>query len=663
MNRSREAIESAAADAEQIIVGTAGHIDHGKTALVKALTGVDADTLAEEKRRGITIELGFVFMETPDPRKHLVFIDVPGHERLIKTMVAGASSIDAALLVVAADEGVSAQTREHLDILRLLEVPAGVVALTKADLVDDERLAFVAQETRDSLADTFLSDAPIIPVSSVTGCGVEDIRSAVLALADRVRPRPDSGIFRMPVDRVFTMHGFGTVIAGTILSGSVAVADTIELFPDGMLAHVRGIQVHRQNTKRSNIGKRTAINLQDIEKERLRRGQCAAAPGSLTPTNRLDVRLRLMEHCRQSLKNRARLRLHLGTDEVICRLALLDREDLAPGAEAPVQLVLESPTVAVRSERFLVRTFSPQVTIGGGAVLDPLPPRHKRFDPATVEDLARLDRGLEEAVEQAFLKSGFIPRTPQQVALALAEREEEVTPAVEGLCQARRLVKIAASGEPSPPSASPQQTYLHADAFASLGQRLLTLIEEYYARHPYRLLMPLADLQSRFLRWAERPLLDAALADLRKAGRIYSQEGAVGLSGYEIPLKPSERQLAERIEAAFSGAGLAAPLEEEVRQHLGARPETFQSILTGLIDQGRLVRLSDKVTYHREHLDAARAMVTDHLKTHQRLSVAELRDQLGVSRKYALALMEYFDKVGLTRREGDAHVLKQPAGR
>ncbi len=344
-------------------------MDHGKTALVKALTGVDADTLAEEKRRGITIELGFVFMDVPPGTPQVVFIDVPGHEKLVRTMVAGASSLQGAMLVIAADEGVQPQTQEHADILRLLGVTQGVVALTKCDLVDAARLAQVTAEVHRFVARTSLATAPIVPVSAVSGDGVEDLRRALCELAATLPPRSGSGAFRMPVDRVFTLHGFGTVIAGTVLAGVVRPGDRVTVYPDQLEGRVRTVQVHGQTVGASGVGQRTALNIPDIPKESLRRGQCAAAPGSLTPTTRLDVRLLLLPGHLPELKHRDRLRVHVGTEEVIASVVLLDRDRLSGGDEAPAQLLLESPTVAVNGDRFVVRTLSPVMTVGGGVIL------------------------------------------------------------------------------------------------------------------------------------------------------------------------------------------------------------------------------------------------------------------------------------------------------
>ncbi len=638
----------------QVIIGTAGHIDHGKTALVKALTGIDADTLPEEKRRGITIELGFVFMETPGFDRQIVFIDVPGHEKLVRTMVAGASNIDAALLVIAADDGISPQTVEHLDILQLLGIETGIVALTKKDLVDQERIRELTNEIRNFVEGTFLADAPVIPVSSLTGDGVDQVKTALFSVAEKVRERPDSGVFRMPVDRVFTMPGFGIVVAGTILSGRLEVGEKVEIFPDGLVAKVRGIQIHNQSARESCIGRRTAINLQDVKKEQLRRGQCAGAPGSLTPTTRLDARLFLLKSAESELKNRSRLRLHIGTDEVICRVVLLDREKLLPGETGLAQFVLESPTVALPKDRFIVRTFSPLRTIGGGQVLDAAPSKHKRFDDEAVGGLEQLEGSLEYAVEQMFLKGGFAPRSAGEVATSLGEREDEVSKAIGYLRDAGNLLRIGAAT----PGAVPAERHIHAKYYVELTAKLLDAIEAYLAKHPYRLLMPLADLQSQFTKITDRQTFEATIQGLSREEKIYKKGAKIGLVGYEIKLKPVEQQLAHRIEEAFKEAGLAPPLEEDVRKAIGVSHDTFGNLMTCLIEQERLVRISEKVTYHAEHLQTVHKFVAEHLRANQSITVGELRDRLGISRKYALALLEHFDNIGFTRREGDKHVVR-----
>lgn len=643
------------AETRQVIIGTAGHIDHGKTALVKALTGIDADTLTEEKRRGITIELGFVFMEHPTQDRQIVFIDVPGHEKLVKTMVAGASNIDGALLVIAADDGINAQTIEHFDILQLLGIQTGILALTKVDLVEPERIEQVSNAIREFVAGTFLSEAPIIPVSSLTGEGVDEIRSALQFLAKEVQEREDSGVFRMPIDRVFTMSGFGVVVAGTVLSGKVRVGERIEVFPERIPAKLRGIQIHNESTQESSIGRRTAINLQDVKKEQLRRGQCLAAPGALSPTMRLDAQLFVLKSVDRDLKNRDRMRIHIGTDEVICRVVLLDREALPAGETAPAQFVLESPTVALPKDRFILRTFSPLQTIGGGQILDASPVKHKRFDARILDGLKRLEGGLGDAVEQIFLKGGKKPQSVAEVSRALGAKDEEVTVAVQWLRGEGHLVPVGgvAAGKTA---VSGETRYLHSVSYDALTREALDAIESYLKKNPYRVWMPLSDLQSHLLKQVDKQTAETLLANLCRDAKVVRKRSRVTLGGYQLRLNASEEEKAGHIEKVFRDAGFAPPLEADVRDIVGLSPDTFRNLMTCLVEQERLVRLSDKVTYHSENLKTVEDMVARHLKASSGIAVAELRDRLGVSRKYALALLEYFDTIGLTKREGDKHV-------
>ena len=643
---------------DHAIIGTAGHIDHGKTALVKALTGVDTDTLAEEKRRGITIELGFAFLDTPGFDKQIIFIDVPGHEKLVKTMVAGASNIDAAMLVVAADEGVNVQTREHFDILRLLDIPHGVVALTKTDLVDADRIAVVAAEVGRLVAESFLEGAPILPVSAITGQGLDELKAAIVDAARKVRTRSDSGIFRMPVDRVFTMHGFGTVIAGTILSGEVKLGDRVEVLPEGIVSRVRGIQVHGQSVERSDIGKRTAINLQDVKKEQLRRGQVACAPGSLKPSSRMDVRLQVLSGYPEELKNRTRVRFHVGTDEVMARVLLLDCEKAQPGDTALVQVVLESPTVALPKDRFVIRAFSSMVTIGGGAILDAHPSLHKRFDEGTLDSLEKRQGDLADVVVQAFLKAGNTPLSITDAAASIGESEEAALRAVDELSESGEIVKITPRSVENAPRDPRKETYLHSKPFEELAGKLMVIARDYFTRNPYRIYMAPADLQSRFTKLAGRPVYEAVMIELRRQGEIIWKDGKVALAGREIAWRVGERQLAERIERAYEESGLASPPEYEVLADLRIKQDCFDNIMTALIDQGKLVRLGEKVTYHTKHLEAARQAVSDLIGKNNGITAGELRDAMGVSRKYAIALLEYFDDQQFTRRVGEKRVLR-----
>jgi selenocysteine-specific elongation factor len=634
---------------EHLIVGTAGHIDHGKSALVKALTGIDPDTLPEEKERGLTIELGFIFMDALDSEKQIVFIDVPGHEKFVKTMVAGASHIDLALLVIAADEGVSVQTREHFDVLQLLNIPRGIVALTKSDLVDADRIGTLTAEVRNFLHGTFMEDAPIIPVSALEGSGLDCLKAALKEAGALVPKREDRGIFRMPVDRVFIMHGFGTVIAGTVLGGEVRVGDKIEIYPERLETKVRGIHVHNQNVERSDIGKRTALNVKDISKDLLRRGQCAAAPGSLEPTSRLDARLLLLNRHGKDLKNRERVRVHIGTDEAVARLAILDRGVLNPGDSAPVQLMLESPTVALPGDRFVVRTLSPAMTIGGGVVLDASPPKHKRQDAEVIEEFKKLEGPLEDRLEGILLRSGFWPKCAAELARRMGYEERAIHRALEGVAAAGKIRRFGAGKD---------EAYLHAGAYSRLGEKMTSIVQKNVESHTYRTLMPAAELHAQFQKITDGAAFEAILDDLVNQKVLYRKDAGLGLPGRETALKKKDQEVIDRVEAAFKKAGFAAPLEEEIQRKLGINLSPFRQIMKSLIDEKKLVRLDPKVTYHQVTLQAARELVLAHLQRHKSITIAELRTKLGLSRKYAHAILEYFDKGGLTRRVEDRHVLK-----
>jgi selenocysteine-specific elongation factor len=635
-------------DLDHVIVGTAGHIDHGKSALVRALTGTDPDTLPEEKARGMTIELGFVFLDDPAYPKQIVFIDVPGHEKFVKTMAAGASNVDAALFIVAADEGIAVQTREHFDILRLLGIKHGVIALTKCDLVDEARIADLTATIRHFVRDSFLAGAPILPVSALTGAGVNEIKAALQEIGKCVAPRPDSGVFRMPVDRVFTMHGFGTVVAGTVLSGCIKTGDRVEIYPEGLKTRIRGLQVHKSKAELSGIGKRTALNLQDIAKEDLRRGQVVAAEGSLVPTSRLDVRLDVLPGAPREIKHRDRVRLHVGTDEVMARVAVIGDRTIAPGGSAPVQLVLERTAVALPGDRFVVRSFSPIVTIGGGQVLDAAPEKHKRFSGRVLEGLEKLGGTARQAVEQMFVQAGGTPQGVHDVARKLGRGEAETEEAVSALLADGSLVAIIRE--------KPEK-YLHKSGYERLSDALVAAVKAYFEKNPFRPAMPFSDLRAEFLKEGDAATLKIVLDDLVAKGVLFRKDADIGLAGRKVEADPVEEGLRRRIEGVFRSARFSPPLEDEVRTKLGLNPSVFNPLLNGLVRAGALVRLGPKVTYHGEALEAARAAVAGLIERHGSVTIAELRDRLSVSRKYAQAILEHFDKTGFTKRIEDRHVL------
>jgi selenocysteine-specific elongation factor len=639
-----------AREKEQFIVGTAGHIDHGKTSLVKALTGIDADTLPDEKRRGITIELGFVFLDDDQNDKQVMFIDVPGHEKLVRTMVAGASNIDAVMLVIAADEGINLQTIEHYDVVKLLDISAGVIVLTKTDLVDTARLTAVTGEVKEFVKGTFLENAPVVPVSSKTKEGLDTLVTVLRELSSQKAPRRDSGIFRMPVDRVFTMEGFGVVVAGTVLSGHVKAGDVVEVYPDRFKAAVRGVQVHHHTAQESRIGLRTALNLRDVKKSDLYRGQCVAAPGSLISSSRLDGRIHLLNSYSRGLKNGDRVRLHVGTAEMMCRAVLLDCDVLKPGDDGLVQFVLDSPTAVLPRDRFVIRSFSPVETIGGGIILDAVAHKHKRSDESVAKQLEYSETDLQSLLEQALIKSGFQPLTTADLVRQSGEDESTVSGMIKSLA-ADNVVTVLQDGS--------GEKYIHSRMYTDALEQMVATVREYLAGNTFRHFMPFSELRSRMSRTMDKRVFDLLAAEAEMNGKLERRSGKITLPGYDRPWKEHEKEVAEAITAAFHDAGYATPLENDMCSKLRMQPARFRNIMQYLVDREILVRLNEKVTYHADTIDKARAVVSGYISEHGSMTVADLRDILGVSRKYTLAIMEYFDTIGVTRRVGDARVLKQ----
>ena len=598
--------------------------------MVRALTGTDPDTLPEEKERGMTIELGFVFLPEPGPRP-IVFIDVPGHERFIRTMVAGASTIDAVLFVIAADEGIEQQTREHLAILGILGIARGIVLLNKSDLIDDEQLAQRRAETRALLSGTPLADAAILSASAKTGAGIPELAQALRALAAGIGKPDMPGQFRLPVDRVFSMKGFGTVVAGTVLSGSVAVGDELFVYPEEHRVRVRGLQVNHLAAARAAAGQRTAVNLQDIDKEQLYRGQMLAPHAAVAPTLRADVAVRMLP-AGVRLKHRERVRVHCGTAELLARVALLADDELKGGEAGPAQLLFEQPAAIGAGDRFVLRALTPVHTLGGGVILDPLADAHKRRDPAVLAGQAALAGEPPAAVRQ--LLAGADGLAPAALALRLPFALRPELP--------RLLAALATGGEAVQLG---ELWYARAGADA-LRQRALARVrgETTNAELLSGLELPKATAQA---------VLDGLLRDgtlARDGERLYPR-------GAAPQLPPVEAAAAERIMELYARTGLAAPAEEDAAAQLRLDPALTQKVIAHLRQRGQLVRLAARVTWHRDILAAAREQTVALLRVSGKATAAEVRDELGVARKHAVALLEYLDEQGVTVRVGDRRTL------
>ncbi len=631
---------------KHVVVGTAGHIDHGKTALVKALTGIDTDRLPEEKARGITIDLGFAYLEEPDGLT-IEVVDVPGHERFVKNMLAGVGGIDLALLVIAADEGVMPQTREHLAICQLLQIKAGLVALTKTDLVEAEWIELVKDDVRQLLRGTFLSGSPILPVSSKTGEGLSELRSALCAMAREVAPKATDQSPRLPVDRVFTVKGFGTVVTGTLTAGRLAVDQRVEIYPTGLQAKVRGLQVHGRPVESAGAGQRTAINLQGVERASIERGNVVGLPGALVPALVVDATLELLADAPRPLKTRDRVRVHVGTSEIMARILLLDRAELAPGAQAYARLRLEAPLVALPGDRYVVRSYSPIVTIGGGTVLDIAPPRFKRKTPQLLTHLQLLEGGSpEEVVEEHLRQAGPSGLRSGELAARTPFGADRLRLLFDRLQQNARIVAVD------------RERFVHAKAEARLRSQILELLGAFHAQNPLRAGISREELRVRTGGIEER-IFGHLLLALEAEGLVKAERDKVRLATHQVRLSPEQRRLLERLEAEFREAAAAPPSPEEALAKVGLNGSAEHELFQILLEDHRLVRVKESLFFHAAALREVEAKLVASLKEKKEITPGEVKDLLGVSRKYAIPLLEYFDGQRLTVRVGDRRVLRR----
>lgn len=631
---------------KHIIVGTAGHIDHGKTALVKALTGIDTDRLKEEKERGISIELGFANLAISDDLS-LGIVDVPGHERFVKTMLAGTGGIDLVILVIAADEGVMPQTREHLHICDLLQVKRGLVALTKVDLVEPDWMEMVRVDLEGFLAGTFLQGAPVIPVSSLTGQGLPELREALRELAEAAPPKRQAGIFRLPIDRVFSIKGFGTVVTGTLWSGTLKVGDEVVILPHELRSRVRRLQVHGKTVEQAWAGQRTAVNLPGLEVEQLDRGDLLAFPGSLKPTTALDVSLALLKDAPRALRNRARVRFHLGTSEVLARVVLLDREELNPGEESFAHLRLEGLATALAGDRYVLRSYSPALTIGGGSILDPTPPVRRRARAQLLEHLKVLRSGTSgQQVERLLLQAGPAPITLDALRASASLDELSLKEEMKRLVEAGVAVPLGGKGELG---------YIHRTTCDRLAGEILSRLEEFHRKEPLKDGLPKEELRTK-LPQAGPVLFARLLHDLIEERQIAIDREKVRHYLHQPTFSAEEQAVKGRLEAIYRDAGFQPPDLEPALSRAGGGGKAGVTIFHRLADEGAVVKIKDDLYLHREHYERAKGMLLDYLKLHTSITVPEFKDLLGVSRKFAIPFLEHFDSVKLTRRRGDERV-------
>ncbi|HEY3281720.1 MAG TPA: selenocysteine-specific translation elongation factor [Armatimonadota bacterium] len=642
--------------AKQIIVGTAGHVDHGKTALIHALTGTNTDRLREEQERGMSIELGFASFTLPSG-VHAGIVDVPGHERFLRNMLAGAGGIDLVLLVVAADEGVMPQTVEHLDILQVLQAKSGLVVLTKADLVEPDWLELVKEDLALQLSETFLAEAPILPVSAVTGAGLDRLVSALDERAQAVAPKSSLGAFRLPIDRAFTLAGFGTVVTGTLRSGRLSLGAAAELQPSGVTARVRGLQTHGEKVAEAVAGSRVAVNLSGVELSQVARGDVLAPPGLLAPCHLLDCQLSLLPRLGAPIAHQTRVRVHLGTAEVLARLSLLDRDELGPGETAFVQLSLEEPAAALSGDRYVLRLYSPLVTLGGGVVLDPHAVRHRRRHAPTLERLGLLLTGTpEDRLLQAAREAGLAGLSQKEASSALGLTAREAQELLDRLSEG----ETAESGV-VPPLARLGGRWLHQDALGEGLDRVARVLAGYHREAPLRAGLSREELKSRVAPKLEAKLWIALLEAWSARGELRLTGAVVGLPGHEVAFTPAQSEAAAVLEERYRAAGFDPPAEDAALSALptGAQP---LEVLAALIDQGTLVHIAPGLYLHRDAYDTALAALRELAAAHGSVTVGLMRDAVGSSRKVIVPLMEHFDTLGITRRVGDSRVLIEAGG-
>jgi selenocysteine-specific elongation factor len=633
-----------------VIVGTAGHIDHGKSALVLALTGTDPDRWEEEKRRGITIDLGFAHLDLGEDLR-IGFIDVPGHERFVKNMLAGVGGIDLVMLIVAGDESIKPQTREHFDICKLLGIRRGLVVITKSDLVERDVLDLVRLEVQDFVAGSFLEGAPVVAVSARTGGGLDGLKNELRQLSLEAPPKPADLPFRLPIDRSFVMKGFGAVVTGTLIAGTVEKEAEVEIFPLGKHARVRGIEVHNAPADRATAGQRTALNLAGMEARQITRGMVLAAPGLFQPTTCLDCTLNLLPTARP-LKNHAQVHFHCGTAEMLAQVIMVEGKEMKPGATGFVQLRLAEPGLFVPGDRFIIRQFSPVTTIGGGGVLDNAPPKHRPGDSTTIESLHILEHG-EPAARLELLAQRAGEATPAALAARTGWKPAEILRVAKSLDAQKRLVLLG----------QPTSLLVHAVYFARLAKLLLEQLDKFHAANPLVAGLPKEDLRSKLRAGgAEHPvpspaLFNALLQSLTTLGKVDVQGKTVRLSGRTIQLSAEEIAARKEIAAAFEKAGLAVPSVPEVLASLRLDRARAEKLLRILLKENVLHKVTEDLIFHRSALGELRAILAQRKAQNPHLSVTDFKELTGLSRKYAIPLLEYLDRERVTRREGTDRII------
>ena len=637
-----------------VIVGTAGHVDHGKTTLIQQLTGVDTDRLSEEKKRGISIELGFAPFILPSGRMAGV-VDVPGHEKFIKHMLAGAGGMDLVLLVVAANEGVMPQTLEHLHILNLLQIEKGIIVLTKKDLVDEDWMLLVEEDIRAAVADTFLADAPMVPVSAMNGDGLTELKQTIDNMTEQVRGKNSESAFRLPVDRVFTMKGAGTVVTGTLVTGRLPAGALAEILPARQEARVRQLQVHGKKVDEAVAGQRVAVNLAGVEVEELERGNVIAEPGHLHPTRALDIRLKLLEkpfgkESRRPLQNRARVRFHTGTQEILGRILLLDADMLEPGAEAYAQIFLEEEAVVAKGDHYIIRAYSPVTTIGGGAVIEPYAKKQRRFRPEVIEEMMVKEQGSpDELIEQKLLQDPEELYFQEDLVKETGLLETDVAEALRKLLQEEKVQSFRVDQ---------RDLIIHRQILDQYVQWTRDHLQRFHNLHPLKAGTPAEEIRTKLFKTMTPRIFALLLQYFLDQNVLVYEEQKVRLPEFFITFNPEQERIRNALLAAWTDKRFSPPTPQEVAKEIHVPVVEAEKVADALVEKGEAVRMpTGDLIFSVDAWEEAVAFVRNHLNTHKSMTLAEFRDGLQTSRKFALGLLEQMDEKKITRRMGDQRVL------
>lgn len=627
---------------KNIIIGTAGHVDHGKTALIKALTGIETDRIKEEKKRGITIELGFAYLDLPDGEKAGI-IDVPGHEKFVKNMLAGAGGIDLALLVVAADEGFMPQTREHLGILSLLNISEGIIVVTKKDMVDEDWLEIVCDEVRQEVQGTFLENAQIIPVSSYTGEGIEQLRQAIFTMIDQKTQIKNLDVpFRIPVDRIFSVEGFGTVITGTLIEGTMKVGDPVTVYPSRIESRIRNLQVHSQDVQEAYAGQRVAVNLAGLKKTDLNKGDVIAVPDSMHTTMMIDIHLTVLKDCDREIRNATRLHLYHGARDILCKIVLLDRDSVGAGESCYAQLRLEEEIAVKTGDRFVLRFYSPVETIGGGVILDSNPFKHKRNDAAVLESLKLKEGGSDREKISAALRdysARFETLDFLQIQTGIPKEQFDQ--------QINKLIKDKVAFRVS------DNVVIHTDYLNRLKDSAVKLLESYHKENPLREGMKKDEFRNKLIKYEDISVVDKITDSLVNRKVLKYVINCVALADFEVQQDNNQQE----IENAFLQGGFSPESPDQIAARF-PKVKNFKQVLESLVNTGKLVRVEEKILLHADYYNKALTLAKEHVDQNGQITLAEMRDLMGASRKFAVAVLEYWDKRGITKKVGDARTFK-----